>query len=157
MELTVGRVVFDAPAWPWLNRGGTMGDGTMVEQTVQIGGEPFTVRKLVFAQRVPLLRLLAEELARISKEYPEFTGKAGKAAESLAGGTGGWESLRPMVELFGDRLADIYAVVTGAPADYIRQHLSIAEEIALWRAFLEVNQLPLLVADVRSILASVSN
>jgi hypothetical protein len=133
-----------------------MGEGTMVnEKLVQIGGQPYSVKKLVFAQRVPLMRIIAEELARISKEFPEFTGKASKAAETLAEGKGTWDSLRPMVELFGDRLADIYALITGASGEYIRNNLSISEEIALWKAFLEINDLPLLVADVRSILSSV--
>lgn len=130
-----------------------MGIGTMVEtRSVTVGGKPVEVKTMVFFQRTRILKALATAVAEIKKSHPDFDLQAKATAAGQS-----WDMLPAVADLLGDHMADIYAAVTGVDAAEIRANMTVPEEAALWKAFAEVNDLPLLVGSLKEMFGSLKS
>jgi hypothetical protein len=114
-----------------------------------VGDEVVVVRPMVLAQRARVVAWLRDEAERVAREQPELAAKAKAAGQAALADN--LQTLRPILDLFGERIAGLYSLLFGREPSWWLETLDLKAEAELWDAFLEVNQVPFVVGLVRSL------
>jgi hypothetical protein len=112
---------------------------------INIMGAEFTVMPFVLRTRAKVLQIISDICVNIAKSNPGMSTKI--KPEELPGLS------QTLITAAGDRLVDIYEIVTGKTKDELLDKLTLAEEIVLIRAIMEVNDLPFLFSQVKELIA----
>lgn len=112
---------------------------------INVMGEEFIIKPFVLRTRAKVLQIIAEICVNISKANPGMSTKV--SPEDLP------KMSQAIITSAGDKLVDIYEIVTGKTKDELLDKLKIAEEIVLIRAIMEVNDLPFLFSQVKELIA----
>lgn len=110
---------------------------------IKIGKENFIIKPFVLRTRTEVLRIIAEICLDISKKAP------------AVGKNIGPESLPMLVQLAGDRLIDIYAIVLGKDKEWLLDNVQMSDEIKILQAIAKVNDLPFLWSQISMLLKTV--
>jgi len=104
-----------------------------------IGGKDFSIKPLVFGQRTKLLRTVTKITAELAKKYPNI-GAGNLKVEDM---------IEPFCEIAGDRMKAVYSILLGVDEKWIEDNLDLPSEVALISLFVEQNNLPFLVRQVK--------
>jgi len=112
---------------------------------INIMGAEFTVMPFVLRTRAKVLQIISDICVSISKANPGMSTKI--KPEDLPGLS------QTLITAAGEKLVDIYEIVLGKTKDELLDKLTLAEEIVLIRAIMEVNDLPFLFSQVKELIA----
>ena len=113
----------------------------MKSKMVKIGDVEFTIKPIVFSKRIKLMRIVGDELSNMQIEVGALS----------TSGTDAKNYIKPMMELFGEKLLPIYALVLDCETKFLEDNLDIETEVELWDTFFEVNNIPFLVEKLRNL------
>jgi len=112
-----------------------------------IGGKDFSIKPLVFGQRTKLLRTVTKITAELAKKYPNI-GAGNLKVEDM---------IEPFCEIAGDRMKAVYSILLGVDEKWIEDNLDLPSEVALISLFVEQNNLPFLVRQVKGMSSMVKD
>ena len=122
----------------------------IVPKTAKVvaGGKTFEIRPMTFSVRAKVTRVMQDAFTAAGKslspeqvEKAREAGQAGEPSQFVAVG----------MEIFGERLRDVYAAILKVDPAWVDDNLEIKDELAVWKAVLEVNDLPFLIRELASI------
>jgi hypothetical protein len=116
---------------------------------IVVGGEEFVVKPFVLKNRTKVLRIVVEVL----KEY--LLASPGVTAETLKDVKVSSELMFKMVSLAGDRLIEVYEIVLGKDQEWLNDNVQLTDEFEILRAVSEVNDLPFLFQQAKSLMGTV--
>jgi len=106
---------------------------------IVISGKEFILKPLMLKQSMALLKLVGEVLFKMAKAFPTMDVKNIDPQKVIT----------PFIEVAGDRMKDIYAIILKEDAAWIEENMDIKSGIIVLSAFLEMNDIPFLVAEVK--------
>lgn len=109
---------------------------------ITIAGEDFTIKPFVLANRTKVLKIIAEILVEYGKVNPD---------QNLSKIEVGANLLQAIIEIAGDRIIGIYEAVLGKPREWLLDNVSLSDELNILQAIQEVNDLPFLFSQVKSL------
>jgi hypothetical protein len=112
---------------------------------IKLMGEDFTIMPFVLRTRAKVLQIISDICVNIAKTNPGMSTKI--KPEDLPGLS------QTLITAAGEKLVDIYEFVLGKTKDELLDKLTLAEEIVLIRAIMEVNDLPFLFSQVKELIA----
>lgn len=115
---------------------------------IKVGGEEFTIKPFVLRTRTEVLRVIAEICLDISKEMPALGKNINPRDIDI-------KKLPMFIQLAGDKLVDIYAIVLGKEKEWLLDHIQMTEEIKILQAIAKVNDLPFLWSQIKMLLNQV--
>lgn len=113
---------------------------------ITIAGIEFAIKPFVLRVRTQVLRILAE----VIMEYTRANPGANLQDFSQQG-----DMVVKMITVAGDRLVDIYEIVLGKDKEWLRNNVTLGDEINVLQAIVEVNDLPFLFEQVKSLLKGI--
>jgi len=114
---------------------------------ITIAGKDVTVRPFVLRNRILAIRLLADAAMEVQKGNPGITKEQLLADPDLQATV-----LNVLVNSAGERLVDLYVLATGEDRKWLQDHVLIKDEIALFSAIWEENDIPFLIGQVKSLI-----
>lgn len=115
-----------------------------LENKIEIAGKKFEITSLKFRKN----RQVANILIKAARKTRQNKGLDLGDRELLA--------FDVAQEFIGDDMATIYAIVLDETQEWIEDNLDLASEAKLWEAFVEVNDLPLLIRTVQRLMKGTS-
>ena len=114
---------------------------------IEIAGEKITIRPFVLRVRTQVIKILAEIIMAVRKANPGVDPKI--LLEDMSATS---NMLNILVESAGEKLVDIYQIATGKDKDWLLDHMQLKDEFILMRTISEVNDIPFLFGQVKSLL-----
>lgn len=105
-----------------------------------IAGREFVIKPLVFKQRVKLLRIITGIGIDLAKKYPGLRTNNLKIEQLI----------EPLCDIAGDRMKTVYSILLNVEPEWIEENLDLKSEIRLINIFLEQNDIPFLIGQVKS-------
>lgn len=102
----------------------------------------FEVKEFVFGNRIKFVKIISNIFVDVYVKRPEV--------QSM----GNIEAITALIEVAGDRMADIYAMVLDRDVDWVRNNLTLKKEVELLTAIFEVNEIPLLIGQIQKAIAT---
>lgn len=96
----------------------------------------FFVQEFVLRDRIILLKTISDLLSDLRREIPDLL----NAPYDLIG--------MKIVEISADRLLPIYSKLSGQNEEWLRNNLTVRNEIQIISAILEVNDIPFLLGQI---------
>ena len=103
-----------------------------VGKDIKINGETFNIQPFVVKNRIKVVRIMTDVVLEISKSGSKFQ------AEDVV------QYVPKLIEIFGDRLIEVYEIVLKKDRDWVENNIKIVDEIEILNAIVEVNDIPLL-------------
>lgn len=108
---------------------------------VTVGGEKFNVQPFMLGNRLKVISILAKIFMECAK-LPGFRDLDNAGA------------IASIMQVAGDRLADIYVVVLKKEKEWLETHMTLKDEVMVIDAIMQVNDLPFLVRQIQGMIAS---
>ena len=105
----------------------------------------FEIGEFVFGNRIIFVKTMASIFRELAVAHPDMIKKEGSTDGIVAA----------LIEIGGEKLIEVYALVLGRDHDWIRRNLTLKNEVALLTAILEVNDIPLLLSQIQKMIKSV--
>ena len=106
-----------------------------------IGGEEFFIKPFVLNNRTKVVRIFASIFAEL--------GQNADIAKS-----GNIEVVIKFIETAGDRIIEIYEIITGKDKEWLGANLTLKQEVELINTVMEINDFPFLVGQVKRAMAT---
>ncbi len=127
-----------------------MGAEAIVPKAVKVlaGGKTFEIKPMTFAVRAKVTRVMQEAFAAsgkgVNQDQLDRAGEAGQAGDAS-------RFIVVGLEIFGEKLRDVYSAILKEDPAWIDDNLDLKGELAVWKAVLEVNDLPFLIRELGAI------
>jgi len=103
---------------------------------IKVAGEQFTIMPFVLRTRTKVLRILTEVCLEVAKKNTQLT-----PAEFITAA--------------GDRLIEVYEIVLDKPKEWLEEKITLADELEIIMAIIEVNDIPFLLSQVKNLIGSI--
>lgn len=113
---------------------------------ITIAGEEFVIKPYVLKNRTKVLRVLSELMIEYVKQNPDMPVKEIMGIESIG------KMLVSFISVAGERLVEIYEVTIGKSKEWLLENVALSDEIAILTAVWEVNEIPFLFEQVKSLI-----
>lgn len=110
---------------------------------ITISGRDFILKPMVIKQSVALLKLIGSAMVDFVKRFPDVDVAALKDNPNSA--------ITPFIEVAGDRMKDIFAIILGVEASWAEENIDIKSGVKVLKEFLEMNDIPFLLAEVKGL------
>lgn len=107
---------------------------------VTVAGEEFTIMPFVLRTRTKILRILTEVCLELSKKNIQESAPLTPAE---------------LITTAGDRLIEIYEIVLDKPKEWLEEKITLADEVEIITAIIEVNNIPFLLSQVKNLVGSI--
>lgn len=110
---------------------------------IMIAQREFEIRPFVLRNRIKFVKIVSDILMSVGSAIgPDIQNSPAKAIPIL-------------VEAAGEKINDVYAMVLGVDLEWCLDNLTIKDELAIWEAVLEVNDIPFIVRRIKEALPQV--
>lgn len=106
---------------------------------VTIAGKEFTVMPFVLRNRIKVVKLFTNIFLEAAKN-PSFANLSNIGA------------ITKVIEVAGEDLVNIYASVIDADKEWLEDNVQLKDEIAIIQAIVEVNDIPLILSQIQSMI-----
>ena len=106
-----------------------------------IGGEKLFIKPFVLKNRTRVIRIFAMIFAELGQN-------------SELAKTNNVDIVVKFIETAGDRIIEIYELITGKDKDWLGDNLTLKQEIELINVVMEINDFPFLVSQVKRAMQS---
>ncbi len=113
---------------------------------ITVGNEEFAIKPFVLVNRTKVLKIISEAILQYGKVNPDMNLKNMEVGLNL---------FQSIIDIAGERLVDIYEIALGKPKEWLLENVSIKDEFEILTAISEVNDLPFLFAQVKSLLKGI--
>ncbi len=108
--------------------------------TIKIAGEEFVIKPFVLRNRIKVIQIIAEVFAQMAVNNPSI-GSAGNNAVLVI-----------FINTAGEKLIDLYKLLTGKEADWLLDNVKLKDEINIISAVMEVNDFPFLLSQAKNMM-----
>lgn len=109
------------------------------QKDLEIGGETFTIKPFVLRNRDKVLKIVASSFGELSKKFSDLkNAPQGDVAMTF-------------IEIAGDKITEIYELVLGKDKEWLLDNMTIEDEVNLISTVMELNNLPLLLSQIKQL------
>jgi len=112
---------------------------------ITVAGEEFTVMPYVLRKRTEILRIFADIFIGVSKEMPGLTKEQVLANPEIKNSL-----FLKLINSAGERMVEIYEKTLNKDREWLLDKVLLKDELAILNAIWEVNDVPFLLEQVRS-------
>lgn len=109
---------------------------------IVVGGETFLIKPFVLKNRTQVVRIFTEVFGELGQNNDISQSKKSDVVVKF-------------IETAGDRIIEIYEIVTGREKSWLEENMTMKQEMELINAVMEINDIPFLISQVKRAMAVV--
>lgn len=114
------------------------------ERKVKVAGKVLTVKEVGLGNQTKIFKILAEVLGEIGRKYPQME------LDKTSFG----DIILP-IEVAGEKLPPLLSLILDEDEEWLKENLKLKEEVEVISKFLEVNDLPFLISEIKRVIEKV--
>jgi len=115
------------------------------ERKVKVAGKVLTVKEVGLGNQTKIFKILAEVLGEIGRKYPQME------LDKTSFG----DIILPIIEVAGEKLPPLLSLILDEDEEWLKENLKLKEEVEVISKFLEVNDLPFLISEIKRVIEKV--
>lgn len=109
---------------------------------IVLGNEKFFIKPFVLNDRTKVIRIFTTVFGELGQD-------------PTIAKTGNMDVVVKFIETAGDRIIEIYEIITGKDKEWLGKNLRIKQEVELINLVLEINDLPFLISQVKRAMTAI--
>lgn len=114
---------------------------------ITIASEEFAIKPFVLRNRTKVLGILAGALTEVAKSNSNLT----LTPQNMP------IMITSLINIAGEKLVEVYEIVLDRPREWLEENILLKDEINIIQAITEVNDLPFLLSQVKTIIENVKS